>query len=547
MAVESDRIPNEAKPPTQSLYTRNSTGFVRELKLLDQITYSWTASTPLVGGLIISWFLLVSFPRVNMLVAIILAGIVSSFVWMTFALLTATLPKTGGDYVFNSRILSAPVGFGINLCVIVAMPLTVGVASSWMATLALSPTFAVMGFVTGSKTLTNWGNFFAADHHTVVFVTAALTIIAVGALAMLGTRLVVRTMSILVCIFGFAWVVALVILLIAGHSSFIGQFNHYAGAGAYNRVVHAGAGKGLYPSEGGYSSGGTIGSMFQILGVCIFCMYGTYIAAETRRARQRATMVKSLVGAGSLQIIAMVITILIFYAAVGQHFFISATAGNLGLSNNINLASFVFLAAIGAHAKVLTVILAFCFLLWVPPLVHCFMAVCQRGLFAYSFDRLLPSRVAEVNERTHTPVVAISITVLLSIGCAAWAAYSTTYVTVLETETLLAFVALVGAGLSGIVMARRRPDLYKGSPADWHPFGIPVLLISGIGATLAVVFGFVDLLVWHTNYAITHIVWTAIAPFVVFGVGVVWWYLARARRRKEGIDLDLIYKSIPPD
>jgi hypothetical protein len=48
MAVESDRVPSEGKPATQPLYTRNSTGFVRELKLLDQITYSWTASTPLV-------------------------------------------------------------------------------------------------------------------------------------------------------------------------------------------------------------------------------------------------------------------------------------------------------------------------------------------------------------------------------------------------------------------------------------------------------------------------------------------------------------------
>jgi len=179
--------------------------------------------------------------------------------------------------------------------------------------------------------------------------------------------------------------------------------------------------------------------------------------------------------------------------------------------------------------------------------VHSLMAACQRGLFPYSFERLLPDKVAEVNERTHTPVIAIAITAVLSIGTSAWAAYGKSHVTLMATVDMFGYMALFAAGMAAIVMLFRRRDLYKGSLADWHPLGLPVLQIACVGCCAASTSAFVSLLVWNTNYAVTRPFWTAIAPFICFAVGLFWWYCARAARRKEGIDLDLIYKTIPPD
>ena len=90
---------SEPTSGTGKLYSRNATGLVRELSLIDQITYSFTGSTPLVSGLFISSFLLVVFPRTNLVAAIAISALASVSVWILFALMTAAMPKVGGDYV----------------------------------------------------------------------------------------------------------------------------------------------------------------------------------------------------------------------------------------------------------------------------------------------------------------------------------------------------------------------------------------------------------------------------------------------------------------
>ena len=532
---------------TGKLYTRNATGLVRELSLIDQITYSFTGSTPLVSGLFISTFLLVVFPRTNLVAAIAISALASVAVWILFALMTATMPKVGGDYVFNSRILHPALGFGANLCTVAVMPLVVGLVATWMATLGLAPTFSVIGFVTGSDTFTDWGNYFSFDHKNVVFATAVISIAILMVISAFGTRVLIRTMTLLLVVFAFAWLIDLVILIFTSRSSFEATFNSYAGAGQYDKVVEAGAGTGLYPSEGGYSTSNTIGSMFQALGIVIWCFYGTYLAAETRRASQRGQMMRSFVGAGVIQSLCLVLTLIVFFQAVGQNFTISAIAGNLGINANIDLNAFSFLLALSARNEVLICIIAVIFLFWVPPLINNFLVILQRGLFVYSFERLLPSWVASVNERTHAPVISIGIAGGLSMAMSAWAAYGSSFITVLALAGLFPLFSIFATGISGIVMKRRRPDLYKGSPAEWRPGGIPLLEISGVGACLVSAFGYFALLNWHENYGNVHPVWTAVTPFLIIGIGMAWWFVARAIRRREGVDLDLMYQAIPPD
>ena len=529
------------------LYTRKSTGLVRDLSLIDQITYSFTGSTPLVSGLFISTFLLVVFPRTNLIVALAISAVASLFVWVLFALMTATMPKVGGDYIFNSRILHPAVGFGANLCTVAVMPLVVGLVATWMATIGLSPTFAVIGFVTGSETLTDWGNYFAFDHKNVVFITAIVSIVALMVLSIFGTKVVIRTMTLLLCVFAVAWIVDFFILLFTSRSEFEATFNEYAGPGHYDEVVAAGAGQGLYPSEGGYSTSNTIGSMFQALGIVIWCFYGTYLAAETKRASQRTQMLRSFVWAGVIQSLVLIATLIVFFKAVGQNFTISAIAGNLGINANIDLSAFSFLSALAARNEVLICIIAVIFLFWIPPLINNFMVILQRGLFVYSFEGLLPRSIGHVEEKTHAPVIAIGIAGVLSIIMSAWAAYGSSYITVLALAGLFPLFSIFATGISAIVMRRRRPDLYNGSPAAWRPGGIPVLEISGVGACVVSAFGYFALLNWHENYGNAHPVWTAVTPFLIIAIGMAWWYTARAIRSREGVDLNLMYRTIPPD
>ncbi|TMF41453.1 MAG: APC family permease, partial [Chloroflexi bacterium] len=87
-----------------------------------------------------------------------------------------------------------------------------------------------------------------------------------------------------------------------------------------------------------------------------------------------------------------------------------------------------------------------------------------RNLFAWSFDRVLPGRLADVNDRLHSPVIA---TVIVAIVIELF-----TFITIKTTFFgnllgLAAFSALVGVIMSftAIVFPYRRPDIYEKSPA----------------------------------------------------------------------------------
>ena len=100
----------------KSQYTRNATGLVREVKLLDQVMFNAASSAGLGAALVVNSFALVVFPQSNLYVALLIAIFLSALVWTTFALMSATMPRVGGDYTYNSRILHPAIALGGNLC-----------------------------------------------------------------------------------------------------------------------------------------------------------------------------------------------------------------------------------------------------------------------------------------------------------------------------------------------------------------------------------------------------------------------------------------------
>jgi amino acid transporter len=535
-----------APTPTR-VYSRNATGLVREVRLIDQVVYNLGSVTPLTSALAVGLFTIAAFPRMNIYLALLLPAIAAVPLWITWSLLTATFPKTGGDYVFNSRILHPAIGFGVNLGFLFANVLTAAFAAGFLAELALNPTLLIIGTVTENDTISGWADTFSVDNSTGVFITSALCILFVCTLAAIRSRLLLRVMTVMVMIFAVGAIVDIIILFATSNESFARTFDSYAGVGAHDKVVAAGAGQGLYPSEGGYSTSNTLGAMFVWVGFSIFVVYGAYIAGEVRRAGDRKRMLTSIVGSGVLQTVFLLISILAFYGAVGENFAISAVAGN----QEVGIASFPYYAALATGSPVIAVAVAIAFLLWAIPTLNVFMGVIQRGVFVYSFERLLPSAVSKVNARTHTPLVAVAIMGALTLIAAAFFSYNANFSVALTLAILPGFVAMFVVAISAVVMPFRRPDLYKGSPADWRVAGIPVLPVCGFLSAIVIAFFIALPFFFQDELGLTSRSWlpeaTAIAPIAVLLLGIVWWLIARSYHRKRGVDLDLLYRTIPPD
>jgi len=111
-----------------------------------------------------------------------------------------------------------------------------------------------------------------------------------------------------------------------------------------------------------------------------------------------------------------------------------------------------FLAALVYNAPILTFLIVGSFLFWsLPAMVgNTYMPI--RSWFAWSFDRLLPEKLSEVNERTHSPVWAILFEMVLVTVMLIWSIISTTFGTWLALGVLAGVVCVV------IVASRRSPS-----------------------------------------------------------------------------------------
>jgi amino acid transporter len=189
------------------------------------------------------------------------------------------------------------------------------------------------------------------------------------------------------------------------------------------------------------------------------------------------------------------------------------------------------------------------FLFWsLPAMVgNTFMPV--RTVFAWAFDRVLPQKLADVNERTHSPVPAILLVMGLVTLMLIWSVAATTFQTWLALGVLAGVVCVWIVSVAAFVFPNRRPDLYQASPANVKWMGIPALKIVAPLSFLVMCF-----LTWETWHYLPLAVFVPehrwYIPAFILGIvvfGLVVYYVAKFVRRAQGVDLTLVYKELPPE
>jgi amino acid transporter len=294
----------------------------------------------------------------------------------------------------------------------------------------------------------------------------------------------------------------------------------------------------------------TIGAVYYALTISIYIYWGTYLSAEFKRGGQRRRQLASMWGAGLGNIAILLLAIFIFMHTVGYDFFVSAFSGNLhapGAASGVGSAGYVYFAGLVASNTALVAILSFAFLGWFLPACFTQAAMVQRAIMTWSFDGLLPKQFAKVDDRTHTPGIAILATAIISIPLAVWIAYSDNFFQYFAIAAVSAYPSLVLIGITAALIKRRRPDLYKGSSAEWRLGGVDVLPVVGVLCSLVGAAAIFLLFYFHTNVGLKYTTETAIYLGAMFVVGAAWWFGVRAYRRRRGVDIGLAYKTIPPE
>jgi amino acid transporter len=179
-----------------------------------------------------------------------------------------------------------------------------------------------------------------------------------------------------------------------------------------------------------------------------------------------------------------------------------------------------------------------------------------RVVFAAAFDRLLPEKVAEVNERTGTPINALLLMVVPSVLVAYLFNYNiANFASLTLCSTLVIAVTFLGTTIAAIVLPYVKPDLYKASPiAKYNVLGIPVITIAGVifgGFLLFLLYQWIldPNALYGIGYSINENGYKNLTSLEYMGANYVLAAIIyvgfKAYRKSKGIDLNKVQAEIP--
>src|SRR6266446_5719965 len=93
-----------------TLFLRNATGLVKAWSTFDAFVYSfWSVNLITLGlyGMSFAYFV----PDGQVLTAVLITGVLVTFLVIAYAALVSVMPRTGGDYAWQSRVLGGGIGF----------------------------------------------------------------------------------------------------------------------------------------------------------------------------------------------------------------------------------------------------------------------------------------------------------------------------------------------------------------------------------------------------------------------------------------------------
>src|SRR5881227_4040574 len=169
------------------MFLRNATGLRREVSLLDAFIMNTFGMNIAVGAVFLFLQAPANFPNGNMLVAVIIGTLLMAFtllwVYSTFA---ASMPRSGGDYVFVSRVLHPFLGWLLGWSQGMWLIFFWIGFNAWFAlTFAVPVALTTIGAVTGHSGWITLSNDLVAKH-TYAGITTQWWVIVIGALLTFG-------------------------------------------------------------------------------------------------------------------------------------------------------------------------------------------------------------------------------------------------------------------------------------------------------------------------------------------------------------------------
>lgn len=538
-----------------TLFLRKATGLVRSWSVFDAFIYAFFSINLVTLGLYIisqMWFF-----SGGLIPALIISGVIILAEVVVYAGLIAVMPRAGGDYVWQSRILSGGVGF------------VLAVTGWWFILWLWTPLYADMLrqiffmpllAVLGAKDTALW----FANSATAYFIVCVLTVLFVTAVIALGMKTYARVQKFCFWTGNVGLLIVALFLLFGNNAAFKAGFEANAATlfgaapGVYDATIQAGQAAGASTPLWG----GSLGAIFLLMPYLVFFNlwpnWGATLYGEVKGADD---FKKNFWGMALALIVTTTLAVVFFLLVaktISWEFYTSANAAYWSYRYGLTQSAPPFpvwpypamLALFLTSSRILQFVVLLAMSMWFFGWSGTIFLSSTRVIFAAAFDRLLPEAVATIDPRTRTPLWALGLMVVPGLIVSAlyvWNIFNFTTLTL--ASTLVIAVTFLGSTIAALLLPYTKPDLYNASPiARYKIAGIPLITVAGTIFAAFLLFLLYEWIIDPNNFYGISYRNTASVVFalVLYGAALLIYLGMRVyRKRHDGIDMGMIYKEIP--
>jgi amino acid transporter len=486
----------------------------------------------------------------NLPLTLLVAAIPFMFLMLAYWAIGITMPRSGNDYVWVGRIFHPSIGFAWGMFYMIVVFLVAYVGEIGPFSYAVSAALTILGLQSSSSGLTSLGTFLSGTTGTLEL--AVLFTVIFGVFALFGTRFIKGLLYV-------TWIAAIIgiglmwyILGTTSTAAFTSHWDSFLAAGNPSLTYSAmqTAGSSGFP---GIATG--LGAISTALPLAfLFLFGGNYVngfAGEVKNVRKAIpiALFLSLI----LGVIYWSITSSLTLGTVGSSWM--TIIGRAWDNNGVGSAAYPLayapsqplLLAVAAYPNNALITVMFgTYILGSIGALFAYFWIPSKYFFAWSFDRILPTKFADVSHRFHTAYLSVAVIVVLGAVLTYLYAYLG-YSTYFTMGSVLWGAAYIVPGLALAVFPFVKKDLFDQAPG-WvarKVGGVP--LVSIVGIAVAVGFAYVAA-VAYTNPLIT-VASTASQELAVglIVAGFVIYFISDAYHRSKGMNLGMALKEIPPE
>ncbi|MGB9673987.1 MAG: amino acid permease [Anaerolineales bacterium] len=455
-----------------TLFVRKASGLVRSWSTFDAFIYATFSINLITLGLYI--FSYCYYFEGNLATAVVIGGAFTIFEVIVYASLISAMPRAGGDYVWQSRILGRGIGF---LLAVTGwwfiLWLWVPLYGQMLVYIVFTPILGVLG----AKDAALW---FTTNNNGLLVGNLLVCLIVFIYIAV-GMKWYARVQKF--CFWGgmLGLLIVFVLLLFGNHDAFVANFNEFAvkyfGAATndvYSATLAAGEAAG---TATGPLSNIAIGASMALIPMIVFFNlwpnWGSTLYGEVRGANDYKRNFWGMAWAVIITAALAVLFFILINKTLGWDFYNKANGAfwNYTWGYTTETPPFpvwpypaMFAAFLVKSPAIQFIVLLLMSLWWFGWSGTVFLSS-TRVIFAAAFDRMLPEWVSAVEPRTRTPINALLLMVIPSIIISILYSFNIWNFRSLALDaTLVIAVTFFGTTVAATILPWKQKDIFEGSP-----------------------------------------------------------------------------------